>query len=143
VLVLGLLRSLSSVKLLDNTSCFSEVDTGVNGKLSLSFPSSLLRSFSSLLTSNSYRLNKIYRESVSEQEILDILKPMIKSFALERNDGEHFGDFVIRKGIIAPTTSGKAFCKLAFFLSFLLLSSSLTVLFETDENMTPGVEASA
>lgn len=128
MLVLGLLRSLSSVKLLDNTSCFSEVDTGVNGKLSLSFPSSLLRSFSSLLTSNSYRLNKIYRESVSEQEILDILKPMIKSFALERNDGEHFGDFVIRKGIIAPTTSGKAFCTLAFFLSFLLLSSSLTLL---------------
>ncbi|GAA5843525.1 hypothetical protein JCM5353_005444 [Sporobolomyces roseus] len=67
------------------------------------------------------RLNKIYRESVSEQEILDILKPMIKSFALERNDGEHFGDFVIRKGIIAPTTSGKAFY----------------------ENMTPGIEASA
>ncbi|GAA6013956.1 hypothetical protein JCM11491_003468 [Sporobolomyces phaffii] len=67
------------------------------------------------------RLNKIYRESVSEQEILDILRPMIKSFALERNDGEHFGDFVIRKGIIAPTTSGKAFY----------------------ENMTPGVTAEA
>ncbi|GAA5895734.1 sulfite reductase (NADPH) subunit beta [Sporobolomyces salmoneus] len=67
------------------------------------------------------RLNKIYRESVSEQEILDILRPMIKAYALERNDGEHFGDFVIRKGIIAPTTSGKAFY----------------------ENMTPGLEASA
>ncbi|GAA5948800.1 hypothetical protein JCM3765_003905 [Sporobolomyces pararoseus] len=67
------------------------------------------------------RLNKIYRESVSEKEILDILRPMIKSYALERNDGEHFGDFVIRKGIIAPTTAGKAFY----------------------ENMTPGIEASA
>ncbi|GAA5911588.1 hypothetical protein JCM5296_005257 [Sporobolomyces johnsonii] len=55
------------------------------------------------------RLNKIYREAVGEQEILEILRPMIKSYALERNDGEHFGDFVIRKGIIAPTTSGKAF----------------------------------
>ncbi|KAK4049151.1 Sulfite reductase [NADPH] subunit beta [Microbotryomycetes sp. JL201] len=55
------------------------------------------------------RLNKIYREAVGEQEILDILKPMIKSYALERNDGEHFGDFVIRKGIISATKSGKEF----------------------------------
>ncbi|KAM0786495.1 hypothetical protein ACM66B_001953 [Microbotryomycetes sp. NB124-2] len=55
------------------------------------------------------RLNKIFREAVGEQEILDILKPIIKSYALERNDGEHFGDFVIRKGIISATTSGKEF----------------------------------
>lgn len=53
------------------------------------------------------RLNKIYRESVSEPEILDILKPMIKRYALERQEGEHFGDFVIRAGYIAPTTEGK------------------------------------
>ncbi|GAA5860920.1 hypothetical protein JCM3774_003188 [Rhodotorula dairenensis] len=55
------------------------------------------------------RLNKIYRESVDEKEILDILRPMIKSYAHERLDGEHFGDFVIRKGIISATTEGKAF----------------------------------
>ncbi|BGP56539.1 hypothetical protein JCM8202_002055 [Rhodotorula sphaerocarpa] len=55
------------------------------------------------------RLNKIYRESVDEQEILQILRPMIKSYAHERLDGEHFGDFVIRKGIISATTEGKAF----------------------------------
>jgi sulfite reductase (NADPH) hemoprotein beta-component len=74
------------------------------------------------------RLNKIYRgwanlfrtalsslisfhlcvESVTEPEILAILKPMIKRFALERFDGEHFGDFVIRGGYISPTTGGKA-----------------------------------
>ncbi|OCH91001.1 sulfite reductase subunit beta [Obba rivulosa] len=54
------------------------------------------------------RLNKIYRETVTEPEILAILKPMIKRYALERHDGEHFGDFVIRAGYIAPTTSGKA-----------------------------------
>ncbi|KAI0820351.1 sulfite reductase subunit beta [Trametes gibbosa] len=53
------------------------------------------------------RLNKIFRESVTEPEILAILKPMIKRFALERHQGEHFGDFVIRAGYIAPTTSGK------------------------------------
>jgi len=52
------------------------------------------------------RLNKIYRESVTEPEILDILRPMIKRYALEREEGEHFGDFVIRAGYIAPTLSG-------------------------------------
>ena len=53
------------------------------------------------------RLNKIYRESVTEPEILAILKPMIKRYALERLDGERFGDFVIRAGYIAATTEGK------------------------------------
>lgn len=57
-------------------------------------------------------MNKIYRESVDEQEIINILRPMIKSYAHERLDGEHFGDFVIRKGIISATTEGKAFCTL-------------------------------
>lgn len=33
---------------------------------------------------------------------------MIKHYALERQEGEHFGDFVIRTGYIAPTTEGKA-----------------------------------
>lgn len=49
-----------------------------------------------------------FTESVTEPEILAILKPMIKHYALERLDGEHFGDFVIRTGYIAATTEGKA-----------------------------------
>ncbi|KZV85700.1 putative sulfite reductase cys-4 [Exidia glandulosa HHB12029] len=52
------------------------------------------------------RLNKIYRENVTEPEILAILGPMIKRYALEREEGERFGDFVIRAGYIAPTTAG-------------------------------------
>jgi sulfite reductase (NADPH) hemoprotein beta-component len=66
-------------------------------------------SYSMLLGGGYYgqRLNKIYRETVSEPEILAILKPMIKRYALERLEGEHFGDFVIRAGYIAQTTSGK------------------------------------
>ncbi|KAH7105833.1 sulphite reductase hemo protein, beta subunit [Auriculariales sp. MPI-PUGE-AT-0066] len=55
------------------------------------------------------RLNKIYRENVTEPEILAILRPMIKRYALERGEGEHFGDFVIRAGYITPTVSGKLF----------------------------------
>jgi sulfite reductase beta subunit-like hemoprotein len=49
-----------------------------------------------------------FSETVTEPEILAILKPMIKRYALERTDGERFGDFVIRAGYISPTTSGKA-----------------------------------
>ena len=44
---------------------------------------------------------------MTEPEILAILKPMIKHYALERLPGEHFGDFVIRSGYISATTSGK------------------------------------
>lgn len=55
------------------------------------------------------RLNKLYRSSIKEEEILDILKPLLKRWSLERLDGEHFGDFVIRIGIIKPTTEGKYF----------------------------------
>lgn len=46
-------------------------------------------------------------ESVTEPEILAILRPMIKRYALERLEGERFGDFTIRAGYIAPTTEGK------------------------------------
>ncbi|KAL8276986.1 hypothetical protein RQP46_010621 [Phenoliferia psychrophenolica] len=60
------------------------------------------------------RLNKPFRESVNEEEILALLTPMIKSYALEKNDGEHFGDFVIRKGIITATRQGLDFYENSF-----------------------------
>ncbi|KAG8893488.1 hypothetical protein FRB99_001913 [Tulasnella sp. 403] len=46
-------------------------------------------------------------ENVTEPEILAILRPMIKRYALERQPGEHFGDFTIRAGYISATKSGK------------------------------------
>jgi sulfite reductase (NADPH) hemoprotein beta-component len=55
------------------------------------------------------RLNKIYRYSIKEDEILDILLPLFKRWSLERNDGEPFGDWTIRAGIIKPTLEGKYF----------------------------------
>ncbi|KAJ2123921.1 Sulfite reductase [NADPH] subunit beta [Coemansia sp. RSA 720] len=55
------------------------------------------------------RLNKIYRETVTEEQILEVLAPIIKQYAVERNEDEHFGDFVIRKGIIKETREGKDF----------------------------------
>ncbi|MCJ1375065.1 hypothetical protein MMC20_006299 [Loxospora ochrophaea] len=55
------------------------------------------------------RLNKLYRSSISEGEILEIMKALLKRYALEREEGEYFGDFVIRMGVIKPTTEGKTF----------------------------------
>ncbi|RMY09168.1 hypothetical protein D0868_04389 [Hortaea werneckii] len=55
------------------------------------------------------RLNKLYRSSIKEDEILGILKPLVKRYALERNEGERFGDFVVRIGMIKPTTDGTNF----------------------------------
>lgn len=55
------------------------------------------------------RLNKLYRSSIQEAEILEIMKPMLKRYALERIEGEHFGDWTIRSGIIKETTEGKTF----------------------------------
>ena len=55
------------------------------------------------------RLNKLYRSSIQEEEILGIMKPMLGRYARERKEEERFGDFVIRVGIIKPTTEGKTF----------------------------------
>lgn len=59
------------------------------------------------------RLNKLYRSSIKEEEILEIMKGLIKRYALERNtDGEEperFGDWCIRAGIINKTTDGRNF----------------------------------
>ena len=55
------------------------------------------------------RLNKIFRESVTEKEIIEILEILIPRYARERLHGEPFGDWVIRAGIIAETTHGAAF----------------------------------
>jgi len=58
---------------------------------------------------NGDRLNKLYRESIDEKQILEELKPIVKRYAEEKTDGEYFGDFVIRAGIIKATVEGKDF----------------------------------
>jgi sulfite reductase (NADPH) hemoprotein beta-component len=55
------------------------------------------------------RLNKIYRENIGEEEIVGTLTPMLHRFAKERQEGEHFGDFVIRAGYVKAVTSGLNF----------------------------------
>jgi sulfite reductase (NADPH) hemoprotein beta-component len=55
------------------------------------------------------RLNKMYRENIGEEEILNELCVLLSRYAKEREEGEHFGDFVIRVGIIKATTDGTNF----------------------------------
>lgn len=55
------------------------------------------------------RLNKMYRENIGEEEILSELRILLSRYAKEREEGEHFGDYVIRAGIIKATTDGTNF----------------------------------
>lgn len=54
---------------------------------------------------------------------------LIKRYATERLDGEHFGDFTVRAGIVKPTLEGKHFCECsngqADLFSHLLILSAL------------------
>lgn len=55
------------------------------------------------------RLSKMYRENIGEEEILSELRVVLSRYAKEREQEEHFGDFVIRAGIIKATTDGTNF----------------------------------
>ncbi|WP_175640497.1 assimilatory sulfite reductase (NADPH) hemoprotein subunit [Metabacillus schmidteae] len=55
------------------------------------------------------RLSKMYRENIGEAEILKELGTILPRYAKERQENEHFGDFVIRAGIITATTDGTNF----------------------------------
>ena len=52
---------------------------------------------------NGDRLNTLYKEMLSEENILEELEPIIEAYAQDRLEEEHFGDFVIRKKIVEPT----------------------------------------
>ncbi|TGZ80891.1 sulphite reductase hemo protein, beta subunit [Ascodesmis nigricans] len=55
------------------------------------------------------RLNKLFKSSIKEEEILEIVRGLFGRYAKEREEGERFGDFCIRVGVIKPTTEGKYF----------------------------------
>jgi sulfite reductase (NADPH) hemoprotein beta-component len=57
------------------------------------------------------RLSKLYRENFPGNEVKSLLGPIIKHYAKERNEGEHFGDFCIRAGYVSATEQGKDFHK--------------------------------
>ena len=55
------------------------------------------------------RLNKLYREALTHEEIIAELKPIIQAYAKEREEGERFGDFCIRSGYVKATRQGLDF----------------------------------
>jgi len=55
------------------------------------------------------RLSKMYRENIGEEEILKELRVLLSRYAKERQQGEHFGDFVINAGIVKEVTDGTNF----------------------------------
>ncbi|KGX91809.1 assimilatory sulfite reductase (NADPH) hemoprotein subunit [Pontibacillus marinus] len=55
------------------------------------------------------RLNKLYRETIGEEEILEILNTLLFEYAKHREENEHFGDYVIRAGYVKEVKSGLDF----------------------------------
>ena len=55
------------------------------------------------------RLNTLYKETLTEPEILSELQPIIADYARTRELGEKLGDFVIRKQYVKETLKGSDF----------------------------------
>lgn len=55
------------------------------------------------------RLNRLYRESVSSEELVATLHQLFQAYCNERASGEHFGDFAVRKGYITPINTPAKF----------------------------------
>jgi sulfite reductase (NADPH) hemoprotein beta-component len=53
------------------------------------------------------RLGAAYLDNANEQEVLDALNPLFASFAGQRKEAEHFGDFLVRTGVVREVTAGK------------------------------------
>jgi sulfite reductase (NADPH) hemoprotein beta-component len=58
---------------------------------------------------NGSRLNCLYKVSVTDAEIVDLVRPLFRRYAAERNPGERFGDFAVRVGLVSPTGTGLDF----------------------------------
>ncbi|MGH8145065.1 MAG: NADPH-dependent assimilatory sulfite reductase hemoprotein subunit [Rhodanobacteraceae bacterium] len=54
------------------------------------------------------RMNALYRENIVESEILAELDALFARFAAERDDSEHFGDFLVRAGVVTPPAPREA-----------------------------------
>ena len=55
------------------------------------------------------RLSKLFAEDLNHDGIIAALDPLFAAYGKERDDGEHFGDFVIRSGFVAATGNGRDF----------------------------------
>jgi len=53
------------------------------------------------------RLGASYLDNANEEEVLDALNPLFASFAENRGEAEHFGDFLVRTGVVREVTEGR------------------------------------
>jgi len=53
------------------------------------------------------RLGAPYLDNANEAEILDVVEPLFAKFAASRAVGEHFGDFLVRTGVVPNVSEGK------------------------------------
>ena len=53
------------------------------------------------------RLNVLHRENIAEPEILATLDPLFANWASGRVEGEHFGDFLLRTGVV-PSSAARS-----------------------------------
>jgi sulfite reductase (NADPH) hemoprotein beta-component len=57
------------------------------------------------------RLNKLYAASIQGDDAPRILRPILLDYAKSREEGERFGDFVVRAGYVKETKDGRDFHK--------------------------------
>lgn len=53
------------------------------------------------------RLGSKYLDNANEQQILEALAPLFRRYAATRLDEEHFGDFLVREGVVTRVTDGR------------------------------------
>ena len=58
---------------------------------------------------NGTRLNKLYRKDAGHDAIIASLVPLMVEYAERRDDGERFGDYVVRAGHVRATIAGNQF----------------------------------
>jgi sulfite reductase (NADPH) hemoprotein beta-component len=56
-----------------------------------------------------HRMSKLYKRDVDGDGIVAALAPLFRAYATDRQQNEHFGDFVIRAGFVRPTINGLDF----------------------------------
>lgn len=55
------------------------------------------------------RLNKLFRDNLPVNQIVPTLRPLFHAYATRRQQGERFGDFLIRDGVVQATVQGADF----------------------------------
>jgi len=55
------------------------------------------------------RMNKLFAEDLDHDGLVAALDPVFAAYARERDPGERFGDFCVRKGFVAATRNGRDF----------------------------------